>query len=550
MSIFSRLFNQGTSPSGNAPDAGKGEAGGETDASTTRLVASTDQSVEGAPAADVDEVIEEIGDAEIDAALEVAAESARPFTEDEQPTDPAPAPEMEPPAPASTIGDAVARVASPSGEMPAVTTKGGSSTGTYMFAAPRERGPRPSPRPSGSHHAVRPQAPALDGPPRPPSRAAMEAVRATAAQASAPSTPSPQGPPSPPPVPRKSPSRTMTAMGVAPPSRTDIEAAKAKAALEAAVAAAPAESPPSTEAPPVTSPPLRRPSRELALSLDPSPRFRAAAEEPARVLRQTMIAVREGDASPGWVGDAAPALEALLGTAEGLGMTSLSAALEELGRLLPKSGDTTGVLDAETASRLLERHASLVALAPDLFDLEPDMDRRDDVVVAAFAEQAAGGGPGVYAKLRAARFHRLRALEGGVSVQDLCTATGLGEDAARRVLQRVELFTRDRAASRREPGGDHLRQRLMALTARLRVQHEEFERLGEGWADGDETQRKQRRQARADTYLNVKVLLAAMGELERVATLERRPFQRRVEELESFLDEIMTDGEADQEDGA
>jgi hypothetical protein len=59
---------------------------------------------------------------------------------------------------------------------------------------------------------------------------------------------------------------------------------------------------------------------------------------------------------------------------------------------------------------------------------------------------------------------------------------------------------------------------------------------GRGVAASAKTRdKKQIRQERTETMLEINVLLARLGEVRRVELLERLPFERKLEELERYL---------------
>jgi hypothetical protein len=71
--------------------------------------------------------------------------------------------------------------------------------------------------------------------------------------------------------------------------------------------------------------------------------------------------------------------------------------------------------------------------------------------------------------------------------------------------------------------------------------HVQFESVASAWSDDEHARKKHLRQARAVALLQVKVLLARLGEVDRLAQLERLPFERKIEQLEGYLQE--TNGE-------
>ena len=81
------------------------------------------------------------------------------------------------------------------------------------------------------------------------------------------------------------------------------------------------------------------------------------------------------------------------------------------------------------------------------------------------------------------------------------------------------------------------RGRLAELASKLRREHDGYEKACEAWSGDAPEQKREFRKARAQTMLDVQVLLARLGEVDRLAELERLPFERKVARLEAFLEE-------------
>jgi hypothetical protein len=75
------------------------------------------------------------------------------------------------------------------------------------------------------------------------------------------------------------------------------------------------------------------------------------------------------------------------------------------------------------------------------------------------------------------------------------------------------------------------------LTARLRREHAAFEAAAKSWTRDADEQKKELRKARAQTLLDIQLVLARLGEVDRIKEIERLPFDRKLVHLESFLEE-------------
>jgi hypothetical protein len=117
---------------------------------------------------------------------------------------------------------------------------------------------------------------------------------------------------------------------------------------------------------------------------------------------------------------------------------------------------------------------------------------------------------------------------------EISATTGIGETLALQIVEKFQRYRRE-IASLNDATRTAERSRLGELAAELRGLNREFERASEGWSDDDRAEKRKFRQARAEALLQVKVLLARLGEIERLGQIDRLPFGRKIEELERYL---------------
>ena len=116
---------------------------------------------------------------------------------------------------------------------------------------------------------------------------------------------------------------------------------------------------------------------------------------------------------------------------------------------------------------------------------------------------------------------------------DLLQATGLSLELCERIVERFVTYRREFTPSTEgSPRSPEFIQ-LADLVSTLKAQTEAYERNNDK-PDAASEQRRLRRE-RSDTMNRIQLLLARLGEIERVKTLERVPFGRKIEELEQFL---------------
>jgi hypothetical protein len=83
--------------------------------------------------------------------------------------------------------------------------------------------------------------------------------------------------------------------------------------------------------------------------------------------------------------------------------------------------------------------------------------------------------------------------------------------------------------------GDEMR-RLVEVVRELGEAHEAFAQASNGWSDSDKAAKRRQRKRREMLFTHVRLALARLGELDRLAGLERLPFENRLEELSRFID--------------
>ena len=107
--------------------------------------------------------------------------------------------------------------------------------------------------------------------------------------------------------------------------------------------------------------------------------------------------------------------------------------------------------------------------------------------------------------------------------------TGLDRAVAAQVLELV----RAEGALAGDAGPE--RQRLAALIARMEQEHRALEKAAAGWSAENQAEKRRYRRQREQSWLRIKISLARLGEADRLERLERLPFARKIEALESYL---------------
>jgi hypothetical protein len=265
--------------------------------------------------------------------------------------------------------------------------------------------------------------------------------------------------------------------------------------------------------------------------------FAQLAANYVRPVRDFMLDLRAGEASADWIAISEPALRSLQRAAEKLDLLPLCASLDKLGQAM--NGVTvSGVRTIDGASRdpILVSYGELVELMPEAFALDLDQSQREAVIVQSLLLQVPEVKKVTIDKIVAAGLTTLEAMY-VASPADLVTTTGISEELAALIVQHVREYREQVKAIAPDASRTKEREQLAALTSRLRAEHDEYERVAQSWAAGAPERKKELRKAREQTVLDIQVILARLGEVDRLAQLERLPFEKKVTHLEAFLEE-------------
>jgi Helix-hairpin-helix domain len=265
--------------------------------------------------------------------------------------------------------------------------------------------------------------------------------------------------------------------------------------------------------------------------------FAQLAVNHVRQVRDFMIDLRWRDATLDWIGICEPALRSLRRAADKLELREMCVALDAFAEALTATRVGGGrMIDGERRDTLLARFDDLATLMPRAFALDLDRTQREAVILQSLLLQVPDVKKVTLDKIYAAGMTTLEALF-LATASDIAATTGIGEALAARIVERFCAYREQVKAAAPDAARTRERERIGQLTARLRLEHDAFELAGQSWTREAEEQRKAARKARGQTLLDIRVVLARLGEVERLDELERLPFERKVTHLESFLDE-------------
>jgi hypothetical protein len=412
-----------------------------------------------------------------------------------------------------------------------------------------------------SREAARPPAPPASPPPRgnvqSPTSGTIGAVPAPAPAAARPAAaakpaassppPSSNAPPAAPPARAASP---FPAPGITPPPPPapiavsgpgggSLDTAIARALENSSVrrAAAFPEPPP----PPPAPDPVPEPQPEHGASTESDEAaLRATFEELAVAhvspIRNAMMEVQFGEAQASWLELGRPALKSLRSMASEVGHSALVAALDGFVGALQsvlEPGQPTEV-NGSSRESLLAAYAPLATCLPRAFALEGEHDRREPIIVRALLEQVAGLEPLMIDKLMAAGLGTLPQLF-AARADELAAVSGIPDSIAAATAARIQAFRRATPATLAAVDTASTVRELTKLLEQLRAEHASFEEASRGWTPDARAAKKQLRERRQTTFLQITIALVRLGEIDFALRLPKLPFVRRIEDLDRVI---------------
>jgi hypothetical protein len=265
--------------------------------------------------------------------------------------------------------------------------------------------------------------------------------------------------------------------------------------------------------------------------------FAQLATNHVRPVRDFLMDLRWGEATIEWVDVCTPSLKSLRRAAEKLELTEMCSALDAFSAALAGAKDAgTRTIESYARAAILSAHESLAQLMPQAFALDLDQTQRESAILQSLLLQVPDVKKVTIDKLYAAGLTTLQAML-LANPGDIAATTGIDETVAKRIVARFRDYHAQVQAGVPDATRAAERARIAELTAKLRKEHEAFEAASQGWTRESAEQKRQLRDKRARTLLDIEVVLARLGEVERCKEIERLPFEKKVAHLEAFLEE-------------
>jgi len=123
------------------------------------------------------------------------------------------------------------------------------------------------------------------------------------------------------------------------------------------------------------------------------------------------------------------------------------------------------------------------------------------------------------------------------SAEEIAVVAELPLEVAGAIVGKVEEFRRTTPAGVASTESPTVRRQIEALVNALEAQHQAFERASQGWSRDSLAAKKRTRRERDTAWLQMKVALARLGEIDFLVRLEKLAFARRLEDLGRFARE-------------
>jgi hypothetical protein len=255
-------------------------------------------------------------------------------------------------------------------------------------------------------------------------------------------------------------------------------------------------------------------------------------------VRDVMLELQQGDVACSWVESSKPALKSLRSMAQQLEQPDLCTALDEFCAAVDAaiaSGKTQ--VDETGKAELNRRYQRLIEMIPKAFQLDAERDRREPIIVECLLRQVPGVERVTIDRLSAAGLGRLAPLL-AANAGDMAAAAGIRIELAEAIVARFRAYraTSTSTVAAADAAAEH--RELRALISALHAQHEEFVKAATGWSDEAQAKKKAQRKERDQTFLQIKLTLARLGAKDRLAKLEKMPFQDRIADLQRYLSEV------------
>ncbi len=262
--------------------------------------------------------------------------------------------------------------------------------------------------------------------------------------------------------------------------------------------------------------------------------FAQLATSHVRHVRDFMIDVKSGQATADWLPICEPAVRSVRQMAEQLDLPELCKGLDGYLAALKTAAEESGFsVDGMVRDLLLAAYEPLVTAMPSAFGLDAVKSRREGIIVQSLLLQIPDVRKVTIDKLYA---NGLTALDAFflAKADEIALTTGIDRAIAEKIVDRFARYKKELQGGALDEARSFEHKRLDELAGELATQQAAFE---EAERKDESSKKRAARKAREAVLLEVKVLMARLGEVERVNVIERLPFSKKVAELRKYLEE-------------
>ena len=256
----------------------------------------------------------------------------------------------------------------------------------------------------------------------------------------------------------------------------------------------------------------------------------------AQPIRDFMIEVRLGEPHGAWLDNCAPATRAILRSAQGMGFGELAGKMQRFMDALdaakvPAGQDQSGAVRGEVREKLIDGYSELIAFFPEAFALEAESNQREALVVRAILTKVEG-----LHRLALDRIHDTGMASLGLFYvsrpKDIAELASLPIDLAERLIDQFRAYRQLVSDTTPARGRTAERNRLRELVNALVKNLDAYDACAPA-----SKERRELRRLRTQLNADMQIVLARLGQVERVKDLDLLAYRTRVEALFSYLEE-------------
>jgi len=231
-----------------------------------------------------------------------------------------------------------------------------------------------------------------------------------------------------------------------------------------------------------------------------------------------------------------PVLRSLRSAAETINMPETVRRMEELDRCLALGQTGTNrFLVGEIRDQILSKYESLAEVLPASFRVGDENQKREDIIIRSLLQEIPGVGCVTLEKLYQSGLGSLQMLLMG-NPEDLAAATAIRRPLCEKICLKMSQYRTETESRASQPGQSGCRTRLVEIANELGMLIDgKGTRPGSHPVDDSGFERRECRKKRMELFLEVKVTLAELGELDLIRKLEKVSFKRRLNLLDEHL---------------